>query len=700
MKIPYLLLVFAFSTAVAMAQQPERTLSADSIITTDGRLDSLYQSLPEIMVTGERPIVKSQQGKLVYDLPRLIRNLPVDNAYDAVKELPGVAEVNGSITLGGMPVTIVLNGKVTTLSTEQLNALLRSTPASRIENAEVMYNAPARYQVRGALINITLKQHSGAQSLQGELYGKFAQQYYEGTNGRISLLYGSGKFSTDLLYSYNYDHSYRNTLKTALHTLADGTVYPISNDENSRYRQNLHDVRWGADYNFGENHTLSAVYTGSYGNVHNWKDIHGSQKSDTYQRSPDQLHNVRVDYQAPFGLRAGVETTYYHSGTVQWLNSAMEGETMAFRTEDSQRINSWKFFLAQEHSLGKGWGVNYGGVYSTAVDNSYQYYYDAQSGGGAVIPDNMRSRRREQTLNLYGGFNKSFGKFSLDASLAVEHYQTSVWDKWDWYPVLNLTYMLTPGNIWMLALSSDKNYPGYWAVQNAVSYLGGTYSEVQGNPLLRPSQAYQLSLTRIFRGKYVFQTWFTHTKDYSTQLLYQSSQRLVEIYKYINFNYSQQAGVQASLPFDIQSWLSSRLTLTGVWQHERADDFWDMPFDRAIFWGMANLTNTFTLSSKPDLKLTLTGMIRSTAHQGLYDLPSSGNVNVALRYGFADGNGIINLYANDLFETGGISPRIRYKTQNVTNHYSTFREVGVSLTWKFGGYKEKKREEVDRSRFK
>ena len=76
-------------TATTSGADDNRILSADSLITTDARLDSLYQTLPEVMITGERPIVKAAQGKLVYDLPRLIRNLPVDNAYDAVKELPG-----------------------------------------------------------------------------------------------------------------------------------------------------------------------------------------------------------------------------------------------------------------------------------------------------------------------------------------------------------------------------------------------------------------------------------------------------------------------------------------------------------------------------------------------------------------------------------------------------------------------------------
>mgnify|MGYP000169921451 FL=1 len=101
-------------TATTSGADDNRILSADSLITTDARLDSLYQTLPEVMITGERPIVKAAQGKLVYDLPRLIRNLPVDNAYDAVKELPGVIEMNGGLQLAGQGVTVILDGKVTT----------------------------------------------------------------------------------------------------------------------------------------------------------------------------------------------------------------------------------------------------------------------------------------------------------------------------------------------------------------------------------------------------------------------------------------------------------------------------------------------------------------------------------------------------------------------------------------------------------
>ena len=95
-------------------------------------MDSLFQQLPEVLVRGERPVIKGEKGKLIYDVPRIIEKLPVTNAYEVLKELPGVTEQNGTLSLGGLRVTVVVNGKVTTLDKEQLRAMLEGTPVSRI----------------------------------------------------------------------------------------------------------------------------------------------------------------------------------------------------------------------------------------------------------------------------------------------------------------------------------------------------------------------------------------------------------------------------------------------------------------------------------------------------------------------------------------------------------------------------------------
>ena len=98
-------------------------------------MDSLFQQLPEVLVKGERPVVKAERGKLVYDLPRMVERLPVNNAYEAVKELPGIVEQDGNLTLGGRGITVVINGKVSTLDKEDLRTVLENTPVSRLEKA-------------------------------------------------------------------------------------------------------------------------------------------------------------------------------------------------------------------------------------------------------------------------------------------------------------------------------------------------------------------------------------------------------------------------------------------------------------------------------------------------------------------------------------------------------------------------------------
>ena len=135
-------------------------------------------------------------------------------------------------------------------------------------------------------------------------------------------------------------------------------------------------------------------------------------------------------------------------------------------------------------------------------------------------------------------------------------------------------------------------------------------------------------------------------------------------------------------------------------QNQKDSDFYDLPFDRNRLLGIAMLNNTFTLSRKPDLSLTVDGRLQGRAIQGIYDIPTCGNLSATLRYSFMNGNAILTAWCRDIFQTSMPCPQIRYDRQWVTNNYSSFRSVGLSVTWKFGGYKEKKREKVDTSRFK
>ena len=152
-----------------------RILESDRSDLGDIRLEEATTEVDAVVIEGERPVVKVEQGRLSYDLERLTEGQAVNNAYEALTRLPGVAEQEGALTLAGASsVTVILNGRPSTMTAEQLATLLRSTPIDRIEKAEVMFSAPPQYHVRGAAINVVLRRSHETASL-----GRSPRQLHE-----------------------------------------------------------------------------------------------------------------------------------------------------------------------------------------------------------------------------------------------------------------------------------------------------------------------------------------------------------------------------------------------------------------------------------------------------------------------------------------------------------------------------------------
>ena len=92
-----------------------------------------------------------------------------------------------------------------------MTILLKNTPASRVEKAEIMYSTPPQYHVRGAAINLLLKSYRPEESgLQGEVNAGYLYNYRSGTQGGISLLYTTPKWNIDLLYNTHYEQKQTN----------------------------------------------------------------------------------------------------------------------------------------------------------------------------------------------------------------------------------------------------------------------------------------------------------------------------------------------------------------------------------------------------------------------------------------------------------------------------------------------------------
>lgn len=562
-------------------------------------MDSLFQQLPEVLVKGERPVVKAERGKLIYDLPRMVERLPVNNAYEAVKELPGIVEQDGNLTLGGRGITVVINGKVSTLDKEDLRTVLENTPVSRLEKAEIMYAAPARYRIRGAMVNVILKSNIGQKpALSGEVAAMYEQSRREDIAGRGNLLYTSRRFSADVMYSYGFKHTTFGLDKQSWHTMA-GEVHELDLKTEAKGYGGRHNLRLGADYDFGKKNLLSVVYNTQYRYGQDCTKMRGTAHSDKTDDGSRQLHNVTADYQSSFGLSAGMDFLFFSSPSQTFLQKDMQSVRQTLNYDSNQRINRWLFYANQLHSLQGGTEINYGVKYTTTHDNSYQFYRDGET--GALTPDNSEKLlRKEYTLNMYTGASHSFGKkFSAEVSLAAELYHAEGRHSWMLYPTVNTTYTPADGHTLQMSFTSNRKYPAYWQLQPIIQYVD-SYTEAHGNPDLKPSSNYSLDLNYLYKNKYMIGVNYNYTPDYFVQLPYQLPDRLAEMNQFVNYDFQKRWTIQTMASYKVSTWWNGRIFAFGLFSHDKNSHFHDIAFDRHKFSVILNTTNTFILMKKND----------------------------------------------------------------------------------------------------
>ena len=689
----FLLGLFLLSVANVKAQ----TLTQTDSLT----METMLHNLPEVMVKGSRPIVKAERGMLSYNMPLLLKQLPADNAYEALTRIPGVSDATGSISFSGNEVTLIINGQATTLTQEQLTERLKAMPAAQLAKAEVMLSAPARYHVRGMAINIVTKDYADTNQLSGQIIGGFEQNKYAKGFGDLYLSLQRGKFGLDAQYKYVNGNSYGESSLIANHPLGNNRVY--YNDETGQKSFGItHNYRLGMNYAFSKNHRLDVAYTGQWDKTSSNNHTTGSSISGMHLDSHEYLHNVDVNYSLPFGLTLNGSYTYYRTPQQQALDGTMHTDESMPETErnltsgSEQTINKWMFTADQTHSLAHGWGLSYGVKGQFTSNKSYQTTIDKD---GTIQPNGTSSvDNNERIWNIYAGFSKQINKaFSLEASVAAEQYHSPIWDKWRVYPTLNALWNVNDNHLLNLSFSSNSEFPSYWSTMSNVFY-SSTYSEIHGNPDLKPYSYYNVNLMWQIKRRYTLMAFASLKPDYFVQLPYQTTDRMAVIMKETNFDYSNSYGLQASVIFNAGKWLNGNVFAVGTYKHDKSSNFFDLPFNRKKFSVILGGTASVKLCNTQDLRLILNPFFQSKAIQGVYDISPIFSMNAKLQWSSHDGKWGLRLNGsnifNNLYDTRSVQGNQDYRMKINYNWTS----VTFAVIYKFGGYKEKNVKAVDTSR--
>ena len=648
------------------------------------------RELNEVVVKGDKPLIKGQDGMMIVDLPTIVKDKPVNNILEALGYLPGVVNNNGLIGLAGAnDVTIILNGELTNMPIQNLYQLLYTTPVDRLKAVEVMYTAPAKYHVNGAVINVVLKTPTPLDGLQGQIRAGYNQAHYGSYGGMVAATYAFKDWTFDLNYGltrtkgWNQEETFSNHLFQGNRTMIEDNMRTISeNWTNTIYAsatyKNFRLIYNGQITSSAKGWSLSDGTLGSFTNNY------------TYD-GPINYHSVAMRYSAPFGLTVGGDYTYYEEKRDQ---SLFQGSDYLLGELNKQDINRWHIYLDRQHLIGK-WQLNYGIEYQRGKDGSSQITYPTDESEG------FSGSTSEDVADAYVGLQRSFDwGLSFNVSAKGEYYHNDYQHNWNFIPQLGATYYKTPKSIFQLNLSTIRVYPSYWELHNGTSHIN-PYSKVLGNPELQPYINYAGQLSYIFKQRYVAALYIQYADKATVQLPYQSPYELSLIYQTINMNYKRTMGLNLNIPFNVGYVWNATVTANIFNQREKSDRFHDISFDNKkwIFYGALNNSFKFSQNCPVSLSVDLTYITPSI--QGLADLSSMWKIDAGMKWRFGKKHSCeLDLQANDIFNRWSPTMTIKHAGQDYRMRVRDMaRNLKVTFIWRFNDFKPKNYSGIDTSRF-
>jgi hypothetical protein len=241
-----------------------QTKIIDSVKTTpakpDLNLGRIYlspnqNSLAEVVVTGNTPIIENKIDKLVYNAEQDIA-IAGGNATDVLRKVPLLSvDFEGNVSLrGSQNVRVLINGKPSGSMANNMADALRAIPADQIKNVEVITSPSAKYDAEGTsgIINIITKK-SNLAGVSGSVNGGVGIRQNSGNlnlnakTGRLAVTgNGGGYYSWPQTSNITFNRS--NTSGTQI----------ISQAGDSRTDRLAANGSIGADYDFNSFNSLSS----------------------------------------------------------------------------------------------------------------------------------------------------------------------------------------------------------------------------------------------------------------------------------------------------------------------------------------------------------------------------------------------------------------------------------------------------------
>ena len=248
---------FVSASQVGLKKQNSDPLSIldNSLTVKDLRLIENTKTLGAVTVVAQKPFIEHQIDKTVVN----VENSSIaagSTALEVLEKAPSVLVDNdGKITLRGKDnVRIMVDGKPSQLSQDQLANLLRNTSANLIQKIEIITNPSAKYDASGnaGIINIVMKKNQ-LFGLNGQLSSTYGQGVYHKSFNSLNLNYRYAKWNLFGAYNFNNRLNFNDNDVTRLFHTTVNNKKVLTDSFVAKARQLnpfiSHSWRAGVDYN-------------------------------------------------------------------------------------------------------------------------------------------------------------------------------------------------------------------------------------------------------------------------------------------------------------------------------------------------------------------------------------------------------------------------------------------------------------------
>ncbi|MGG9963934.1 outer membrane beta-barrel protein [Ferruginibacter sp. SUN106] len=651
-------------------------------------IDAIYlaiavKDLKGVTVKAKPPYLMLKSDKIVLN----IAQSPVasgGNAYDALKNAPGIIAQGDQLNFRGKSITVLINGRPSNLTGDDLVNMLNNLQASGIEKIEILPNPSSKYEATGAaVVNIILVKNKSFGTSYVLTTGIGTGKYLRANTG---IDFNNRNKKTNIYGGYSFNHEAQFYKTTGVRYVSNGI---ISSDEEEVRKRNNNAAKLGLDYDINKKNSFGILITG-YINYRD-RDVTNTASLHYATNTADSVSKVfttgRAVFKNPavnFYYKTILDTTGkeliinadYLNYNKTWSDDFINRYYNAYGEEyinpdylkDNSPANINVYSLTADYTLPAKkakWEMGVKTGY-TITDNDIVWQTNTGTGWKTDAGKTNHFIYKENVNAAYVNYIRSIKKWNIQTGLRIE--QTNTVGKLvtiqqlnkksyiDFFPFVQASFTKNPNNEFGFSYRKSIQRFGFEFVNPFIVYQN-QYAYSKGNPDLDPQINHAFSISYSLKQSLTMGIEYSHSVK-SLGVSY-ASQNNVTVSSYANFKGSDVGYLYLNYSKKLlQVWQMNANVYGGYFKYNVNTSSYTQHQSQNPFYGI-QLSNNLVF--KKGLTADCSIAYRSTLVSGIFEMKPYYYADAGLAKSFLKSKLLFKLSVSDVLNTQVIKMHTDYQ---------------------------------------